>query len=65
MHDVGKLVIAERTAVHFARSLVQAEQEGQPLHEVEEKFIHISHAEVGAYLLSLWGLPNCPRTAWT
>ncbi|HUN61273.1 MAG TPA: response regulator [Candidatus Sulfotelmatobacter sp.] len=57
MHDVGKLVIIERTPVHFARSLAQAVQEGVPLHEVEEELIHISHAEVGAYLLSLWGLP--------
>jgi len=57
MHDVGKLVIAVRTPAHFARSLAQAEHEGVPLYEVEEKLIHISHAEVGAYLLSLWGLP--------
>jgi len=58
LHDIGKLVIAERTPVHFARSLVQAEQESVPLSVVEEKLIHISHAEVGAYLLSLWGLPD-------
>ncbi len=57
LHDVGKLVIAERTPAHFARALAQAEEEGIPLFEVEEKLIHISHAEVGAYLLSLWGLP--------
>jgi len=57
LHDVGKLVIAERTPVHFARSVAQSEQEGLPLYEVEEKLINISHAEVGAYLLSLWGLP--------
>jgi putative nucleotidyltransferase with HDIG domain len=57
MHDVGKLFIAERTPVHFARSLAPAEQEGLPRFEVEEKLIHVSHAEVGAYLLSLWGLP--------
>lgn len=37
-------------------SRVPAEQEGVPLHDVEEKLIHISHAEVGAYLRSLWGL---------
>ncbi len=57
LHDVGKLVIAERTPAHFSRALAQAEEEGLPLFEVEEKLIHISHAEVGAYLLSLWGLP--------
>jgi HD-like signal output (HDOD) protein len=31
MHDVGKLVIAERTPAHFARALAQAEQEGWKL----------------------------------
>jgi len=58
MHDAGKLVIAERTPAHFARALAGSENEGRPLHEIEEKLIHISHAEVGAYLLSLWGLPS-------
>jgi len=57
LHDVGKLVIAERTPSHFARALEQAREEGKPLYEIEERLIHISHAEVGAYLLSLWGLP--------
>ena len=57
LHDVGKLVIAERTPSHFARALEQAHDEGRPLFEIEERLIHISHAEVGAYLLSLWGLP--------
>ncbi len=57
MHDVGKLVIAERTPEHFSRANLQAGEEGRPLHEIEERLSHISHAEVGAYLLSLWGLP--------
>jgi putative nucleotidyltransferase with HDIG domain len=57
LHDIGKLVIAERTPAHFARVLAQSENEGRPFHEVEEQLTHISHAEVGAYLLSLWGLP--------
>ena len=57
LHDVGKLVIAERTPAHFARASRQAEHEGRPLYEVEESLTHISHAEVGAYLLSLWGFP--------
>lgn len=57
LHDVGKLVIAERTPAHFARALDQARAESRPLFEVEEQLTHISHAEVGAYLLSLWGLP--------
>ncbi len=58
LHDVGKLVIAERTPAHFSRSIAQAAAENSPLFVIEEKLIHISHAEVGAYLLSLWGLPQ-------
>ena len=58
LHDVGKLVIAERTPEHFARALAQAEGEGRPLFEVEEQLTQISHADVGGYLLSLWGLPD-------
>lgn len=57
LHDVGKLVIVERTPAHFARALAQSQDEGCPLFAVEERLTHISHAEVGAYLLSLWGLP--------
>ncbi|MGA2813527.1 MAG: response regulator [Candidatus Acidiferrum sp.] len=58
LHDVGKLVIAERTPAHFARVLEEAEVEHIPLFAAEERLIHISHAEVGGYLLSLWGLPG-------
>ncbi|MGH9595044.1 MAG: HDOD domain-containing protein, partial [Bryobacteraceae bacterium] len=59
LHDLGELVLAERTPAHFARAIEGAHREHCPLYEAEEKLIGISHAEVGAYLLSLWGLP-CP-----
>jgi len=57
LHDVGKLVIAERAPDHFARAVAGAREERRPLFVVEEELIGVSHAEVGAYLLSLWGLP--------
>jgi putative nucleotidyltransferase with HDIG domain len=57
LHDVGKLVIAERAPDHFARAVAGAQEEKKPLFAIEEELIGISHAEVGAYLLSLWGLP--------
>ncbi len=57
LHDVGKLVIAERAPDHFARAISGAREDGRSLFTVEEELIGISHAEVGAYLLSLWGLP--------
>lgn len=57
LHDIGKLVIAERAPEHLARAIQGAQQEKRPLYAIEEELIGVSHAEVGAYLLSLWGLP--------
>lgn len=57
LHDVGKLIIAERSPEHFARALAGAREEKRPLFLIEEELIGVSHAEVGAYLLSTWGLP--------
>lgn len=57
LHDIGKLVIAEQSPDHFARAIQGAREEKTPLFVAEENLTGISHAEVGAYLLSLWGLP--------
>jgi putative nucleotidyltransferase with HDIG domain len=59
LHDVGKLVLATRSTKHFARALTGAKEENRPLYAVEEELMGVSHAEVGAYLLAIWGLP-CP-----
>jgi putative nucleotidyltransferase with HDIG domain len=58
LHDVGKLVLATRSPDHFARALRGAREDGVPVYTAEEALIGISHAEVGAYLLALWGLPS-------
>jgi len=57
LHDIGKLVIAERAPDHLARAIEGSKVDKRPLHVIEEELIGVSHAEVGAYLLSLWGLP--------
>jgi len=59
LHDVGKLVLATRSPKHFARAVKGATEEKRPLFEVEQELMGVSHAEVGAYLLGIWGLP-CP-----
>jgi HD-like signal output (HDOD) protein len=35
-----------------------AAERGCPVYEAEEELLGTSHAEIGAYLLGLWGLPN-------
>jgi len=47
----------EQSPDHFSRAIQGAHEEKTPLFVTEENLIGISHAEVGAYLLSLWGLP--------
>jgi putative nucleotidyltransferase with HDIG domain len=58
LHDIGKLVIAESAPEHFARVIQGVRQDRRPAFMIEEELVGVSHAEVGAYLLSLWGLPS-------
>lgn len=56
LHDAGKLVLAARLPREFERSLETSRSEQRPLHVVEKEQMGTTHAEIGAYLLGLWGL---------
>ena len=55
--DMGKIILALGAPERFAAALRLATDSGQPLHLVEQELLHVSHAEVGAFLLGTWGLP--------
>jgi HD-like signal output (HDOD) protein len=57
LHDVGKLILAAKMPGHLTRVLKEARERGRPVYEVEEEVTGVTHAEIGAYLLGLWGLP--------
>jgi HD-like signal output (HDOD) protein/CheY-like chemotaxis protein len=58
LHDVGRLILASRMPDSFCRVSERArERECEPF-EAEEELLGISHAEIGAYLLGLWSIPN-------
>lgn len=57
LHDVGKLVLAERKAAPYLELVARARKENRPLMAVESEALPATHAEVGAYLVDLWGLP--------
>ncbi|MDE3178546.1 MAG: HDOD domain-containing protein [Acidobacteriota bacterium] len=57
LHDLGKLILASQMPKHLESAMVQARRQRRPLHEIEYELLGVSHAEVGAYLLGLWGLP--------
>lgn len=63
LQDIGQLVLASRAASAFAMALSRSESQKQPLFEIERDSFGASHAEVGAYLLGLWGLPQRVVTA--
>jgi HD-like signal output (HDOD) protein len=57
IHDVGILVLASRAPDYLATVLERAEREDRPLFEVEQEERGFTHADIGAHLLGLWGLP--------
>ncbi len=56
--DVGSLALLSRMPADHAVNLTVAAERRIPVHEVERERLGVTHAEVGAYLLGLWGLPH-------
>lgn len=57
LHDIGYWVLAQECSADLAKAVEFAAAAGIALHEAEAQVIGASHAEVGAYLLGIWGLP--------
>ncbi|MGC9949763.1 MAG: response regulator [Bryobacteraceae bacterium] len=58
LHDVGKLLLACNYPDKYDETLRRASDEGIPHRIVEVRAFGTTHAEVGAYLLWLWALPD-------
>jgi HD-like signal output (HDOD) protein len=58
LHDVGLLVMASQDPPALASTLAITRERGRPIHEVEHTQYGVTHAEIGAHLLALWGLPH-------
>jgi HD-like signal output (HDOD) protein/CheY-like chemotaxis protein len=58
LHDIGKLVLASKVPDRFCAMLALASERGCEHFEAEEELLGTSHAEIGACLLGLWGIPN-------
>ncbi len=57
LHDVGMLVLACQHVDEFEEVLRTVEADRRPICEAEMDLLNVTHAEIGAYLLGLWGLP--------
>ena len=58
LHDTVQLVLASSLGDGYACTLAAARRDDMPIWEAEERRLGASHAEVGAYLLGVWGLPD-------
>ena len=57
LHDIGKLALALNFEEQYQGALKLAEKQKLAAFEVEAQVFGETHAETGAYLLSVWGLP--------
>ncbi len=58
LHDVGQLVLADNLPLEYGETLRLARTQRKPLWEAEYETLGATHADIGGYLLGLWGCPN-------
>jgi putative nucleotidyltransferase with HDIG domain len=58
MHDIGQLVCLIHLREELREVLEATRQKRLALYQAEIEIIGVSHADIGAHLLSLWGLPT-------
>lgn len=58
LHDAGKLVLAANCPKEYAEVQAMMGKEGITSYAAEGRVFGATHAEIGSYLLWLWGLPD-------
>lgn len=58
LHDVGKLIFLTVLKEEYIELSADASQSGRPMWQIEKERYGLTHADAGAYLLGLWGLPE-------
>ena len=58
LHDIGILVLIANLPDDYSAVIETATTNSIALIEAEKRIINATHAEIGGYLLGLWGLPD-------
>ena len=58
LHEIGKLVLMHHMPEQYTQILDKCKKGGLCQSEVEMEFLGTTHAIIGGYLTSLWGLPH-------
>ena len=66
LHDIGRLVLASTVPDSYVAALRLVEEHGIRISAAEREVFGVTHAEIGAYLLGLWGVPSAlvESVAW-
>jgi HD-like signal output (HDOD) protein len=63
LHDVGLYLLAARMPECFEKSLRDWQDGRAALPEIEQGILGTTHADIGAYLMALWGFPDAVTEA--
>ena len=58
LHDIGMMILASNLPKQYGEVIARQKSKGTFRSEIELELLGSTHAEVGAYLLGLWGLPD-------
>lgn len=58
LHDIGLLIVATKMPTEFSRAVELRMNKHESLMEAEKEVFGATHAEMGGFLLDLWGLPD-------
>lgn len=58
LHDLGKFVLADKLPNDYRALVELSRQDNLAIYESEINRLGVGHAQVGAYLLGLWGIPD-------
>jgi len=57
LHDVGKIVLLAEMPKEYQQVVASLDGNNQSFRELEIKYVGCPHEQIGAYLMSVWGLP--------
>lgn len=58
LHDIGKLILIGSLPTKYGAVIARVTKENVPLLQAEHDAFRCTHAEVGGYLIGIWGLPH-------
>jgi len=66
LHDIGKLILIGSLPDKYKDVVAKVTNHGVALLQAEQETFNCTHAEVGAYLIGIWGLPHAivEAVAW-